>query len=258
MEDEEKSRLGIKIVILGAIFAVLLAAIGVLIYLNIGTFFYFTFNDAKNIQPGDPVILRGIAIGEIRSVKLEKGGKIVVAAWVKKKFLPYLTSPSTAIIVSQSLPNVSGRKYLEWKVLNESSTQPLPPGSVIEGSEGIISYKLKKARFTLKPIKEKLGDVYANVLEEVSKLKNSFSELKNDFEFQEIVKQINEFYSTIKERGAEKITDSRERLKTFKERFQSQSKKWDNLGKKRIAEKLRDIADYLDKSDIEKTESPTK
>lgn len=249
MNNEEKNKTGVKITIIIGVFVILLVAIGIIIKIGAGDFFYVTFNDAKNLQPGDPVMMRGIKIGEVRAINLHKEGKVLIKVWIKKDYLPFITASSTARIVSQGMPNVSGRKYLEWLIVDDDQSEPLLANSVIEGSESIIDYKLKKVKRSLKPIREKARAVYGAVVEEITKINESFSELKDDMDFEKLSKKMNDIFKSIK--NNERVHNLGEKTKEFKQNLQEQYKKWDSLGKKEIAEKFRKLADYLDKTPIE-------
>lgn len=259
MADEQKSGLGKRIVIISTAFIILVAVIVILIKHSSGELFNITFYNAKNLQPGDSVVYRGINIGEVRRIKLHKDEKVLITVWIKKEFFPYVNTSSSARIVSQGMPNVSGRKYIEWLVADENA-ELLKPNAIIEGSESLIGYKLKKARLSLKPIKEKLKDVYDAALDEISDIKNSFKELKNDEDLQALAKQIKDYAGNLKQFEKDKKTEYLKKLFSVKDRLFNMEKKWDDAGKTEIARKLRDLADYLEKTgseDIENEASDT-
>ena len=94
------------------------------------------FDDRHNLQEGDRVIMNGVAIGQVRSVRLESPKVVACAIRLDRDYRGFLNK--TAVFTYDSDPDRAGRMCLLCKNCDEMAPAA-QPGDRFEGM-GVIAY----------------------------------------------------------------------------------------------------------------------
>lgn len=137
-----------------AAMAVWLAACG-------GTEATVVVGDAKRIGPGDRVIQNGVPIGTVRSVASRPDGRVAVRIVIEAAHLESTRAESTALIEA-SRTEFGAVELTLYPLAREGP--PIQPGTVIEGVDGPIALKLRRARSGMGQLADDLGPALEDAL----------------------------------------------------------------------------------------------
>ena len=100
--------------------------------------FTLTFKDAKNLQPGQFLVYKGIRVGEVKAVELDAGGGVKVNVEVDHEHRAVVyREASFTIEKPNGLTDLSGERQITMEDSGSSRT-PVLQGDVLKGSEGLL------------------------------------------------------------------------------------------------------------------------
>lgn len=119
---------------------VTLAATLVLLAAGCGALrFTLTFKDARNLQIGDPLVYRGLKIGEVKSISAE-GTTIKVVVQVVRQYRNTVYREATYVIEApDGLLDRSGRRQVTMKdpMMGAKARSAVQEADIIAGSDGL-------------------------------------------------------------------------------------------------------------------------
>lgn len=96
--------------------------------------FHVTFEEVDDLEPGAPVLHRGLVVGEVTDVGLDEHGLVLVTVELEDE---YRTAVASNSVIRVEATGLRRRRQL---VIEEGPgpRQPLEPGDVLSGSEGVV------------------------------------------------------------------------------------------------------------------------
>lgn len=138
--ETSRSRIGIIGVVVTALVVIVALQMDRLPFLSNGSVYTTFFDDAGGLQPGDSVVVAGVEVGKVQSLKLARtsdGTKVKIAFNVSDTIK--LGALTQARIKTET---VLGRRNL---TLNSDGTTRLRPGGTIPNSNTVAPYTLTDA-----------------------------------------------------------------------------------------------------------------
>jgi phospholipid/cholesterol/gamma-HCH transport system substrate-binding protein len=120
-----------------------------------------TFKDAPNVRPGTPVRLSGIRVGEVKDISLDDAkGEAQVHIEIEKKYTVRQNEEPKLII--PVIGNDVSIDFKPKKIVPPElpDTDPIPPGSVLQGTvEPTVNTLITRAAEVVPPTQELLNDM---------------------------------------------------------------------------------------------------
>ena len=108
-----------KNVIIGLVFVLLIISVTLIIVLLPGHYYYVIFKDAEKLNNGDKVYMKGLVIGEVDEIQLNKDGKIKVKIIIHGDYKKTLSENVAFLIRKDNF--IMGRKCIEGADLKGKS-----------------------------------------------------------------------------------------------------------------------------------------
>ena len=205
--------------------------------------FTVTFNSAEGLQVGQKVTYKGVAIGEVRGVDVEPGGKVKVSVNIPEQHKKHVYKEAEFHIDNAGgLINVSGEKVLEMSDRGDLRT-PIKTGDILEGSDSLAT----SAGVLLDKVRGHLARGLGMVQAELERLGE---ELLSTPEGKDLVKVLEELQEKGKEVGKEGYEKLRkEYLPLVKEKAARLKEELDKRGMSdKASEVWKDVEAAMDKT----------
>lgn len=194
------------------------------------------FNNAKNIQVGDRVVYRGVAIGEVKKFEF-RGERVAVTVQIEPEHSQRVQAGSTAIIADNAWPNVSGKKVVE--IHNpEDPGPPLEKGTIVEGKDSLLDLKAWQLGQKVDRWRRQANKTLDEVGQQIEQLRKETKEYVESPEFKSKVERLRELADELKTASKEKYESLRERYEKLRSDSEEQLTKLRDEGKNKGADLL--------------------
>lgn len=107
--------------------------------------FTVTFKDARQLRPGQFVVYKGVRVGEVKSVELNKAGLIEVNLLIDSAHRTQICREATFRIEKPSLLDLSGEHQVTASDGDGHCTE-ISRNAVLQGSEGLFDDAISKGK----------------------------------------------------------------------------------------------------------------
>jgi len=108
--------------------------------------FTIVFRDAKNLRPGQFLVLKGVRVGEVTAVDLAAGDQVKVSVRAYKEFRETLCAESAFTIEKPGgMLDISGERQVTVS-RRDSSCTPIRPAAVLKGDDSWLDAATEAAR----------------------------------------------------------------------------------------------------------------
>ncbi len=179
------------------------------------------FNRINGIGPGSKLVLKGVAVGEVKGADIADDGKINVKAIIYKEYKDRVNSSSVFIIESADTAVESVKKQITVEVSNGGA--PLSHGAKVEGYSS-------RTQFFLRTQKRSLEGSYRRLENWLNELQKGIKEFKE--EMQQLMKRAR--------KSADKgIEEFNKEIPDMKKRFDEILEELKKLGRDKEAEQFK-------------------
>ena len=237
-EGRRRSAFTGLLVSLFILLAILGAIIAFAVWQSRGLDFTLHFEDAKGIRAGDPVVLSGVPIGQVKKVTLVGEDDVRVAVRVDEEHSEKVLTGSTAVITSMSFPNVSGQKVVEIHNPSDPVAEPLADDAEVEGRNGMFDLKAWEIEQRIGDLGGKLSEQSKVLAKKIEIMAEELKEIPESPEAQEALRKLEEFSKDLEIKGREKFSELSEQWEDWSQDLAPLLEEWKIRGREKAAEVL--------------------
>lgn len=214
------------------------AIVGFATWKSRGLDYTLHFEDAKGLQAGDPVVLSGVQIGQVRKVTLMGEDDVRVAVHIDEEHRKKVLAGSTAVITSMSFPNMSGQKVVEIHNPADPDALPLEDDVDVAGQDGMFDLKAWQLEQRLSDMGEDLSAQSKVLAEKFSEMAEKLQEIPESPEMKEALEKLEEFSEDLETSSREKLADLSDDWEKWSKDLSPLIEEWKVRGKQKAWELL--------------------
>jgi paraquat-inducible protein B len=196
------------------------------------------FDEAKGVSRGTKLVMKGIPIGEVRGVKVEESGEVVVEARIYREYKDRVNSSAVFIIEPVDTGLQADERWIVVEVIDENAPS-LERGARVRGYKSRAQFFVQSGKRAL----ERAYEEFANWLVEFEK---GFEEFRRDKRYEELKDEMNALMDEVVRSAQRGIEELRKEMPRIKERLESILRELRELGRDREADRFKEEFDrYL-------------
>lgn len=196
------------------------------------------FEDAKGLRAGDPVMLSGVQIGEVKGVELAGERDVRVKVRVDDEHAEKVLAGSTAVISNPAFPNVSGQKVVEIHNPAVAEEGALPEGAEITGREGLVDLKAWQIEQRLQNLGGELSEQSRSMAEKISVMAEEMKDIPESPEVREAIDKLDQMSRDLSERGRDTWDRLSDQWEDLSRDLSPILENWSRTGRDRARETL--------------------
>ncbi|GIW47969.1 MAG: hypothetical protein KatS3mg078_1846 [Deltaproteobacteria bacterium] len=196
------------------------------------------FDEAKGVSKGTKLVMKGVPIGEVKGVKVEENGEVVVEARIYGEYKDRVNSSAVFIIEPVDTGLQAGDRQITVEIVDENAP-PLERGARVRGYKSRAQFFVQSGKRAL----ERAYEEFSNWLVEFEK---GFEEFRRDKRYEELKDEMNALMDEVVRSAQRGIEELRKEMPRIKERLESVLRELRELGRDREADRFKEEFDrYL-------------
>jgi hypothetical protein len=185
--------------------------------------FTITFHDARGLQVGDPLVCRGVRIGEVKKLTLDPGGTVRVDVRVSREHSSIVYREAEFVIEKHEGAGRSGGKQVTMKDRKGGERHPIQANEVVDGANDVLD--------RLRDLAQEFSTSALKGLEAArDRLSEKMDTLRDSPEGKKLLEDIQSYAEQVRRLGKERLqgirgqqlTEIKERAERLKQQLVSQ------------------------------------
>jgi ABC-type transporter Mla subunit MlaD len=202
--------------------------------------FKVAFEANPKLDKGDPVVFKGIEIGKVSGVDLDREGRVVASVVIEPEYREVVTLEADYRVGRVGgLDGLRGER--ELAVIDRGGATPVADGAVVVGSEGELSDRIEQ-------VKEGLAEAWDRAGSLADSIKKRFEDAASSEEAEKLGESLQQLAEDARERGQEGWKQLRdEEVPKLKEEARRLREQLEKEGDREAADKLwEELTTWLD------------